>query len=208
MRVATLLDPSCRFGPEHPTAVDLCTRDGYLYSRYKDQSRIFGREGSASFTGVDFVGLKKYPVKRDGRSLAFADEFLRRLRDDPADVIVVQQSWRAAGHIARRTQTPVFLHTHAFMRNKKGFTRSYRERLFGRLAGMIFVSQACLDDFRNNWGDPCPLHVGHNGIDVDDWNPLAPLKREKVILFAGRALEWKGVKRTAQCSAAQHGSLI
>lgn len=194
LNIAVLLAPYARFDERGATAVDLCVRDGYLNSRYRATTRIHGPHNPESYANVDYAGLDNYPKGHaDRSSLAYVRTFMARLKQNPVDLVVMQDDLRAAGLLASRLKTPVLFHTHTYMKRKKGFARIHRLSLYRHMAGMIFVSENARSEFRANWGTPCSGHVGLNGIDARLWNPAPADARNKEIVFVGRCLDWKGV---------------
>ena len=192
MKIAMLLAAYARFDERAATAVDLCVRDGYLNSRYRETTRIYGPKNPEPYASCRYLDLDGYPKGiPDRSSLAYVDAFVAAMKREPADLVVMQDDWRAAGRLASRLRTPVIFHTHTYLKGKSGFARMGRLRLYRRMAGMIFVSENARETFRADWGTPCPGHVGLNGIDARLWRPAAV--RERVITFIGRCLNWKGV---------------
>ena len=195
LSIAVVLPRGMRFSPNGATSIDLCAADFVRHSRHAGRTRVICAAVEAPFEGFDvqMVGTGSGRARR--RTIAAAlDGF------DP-DVVVVHQHLPTAAALARNRRWPVVLHTHNFAKPPGwALRRFYKNRQYRRLAGLVFVSQACLDGFDGNWGAiETPRVVVHNGLDIAAWTP-APM-RERRIALVGRAAPEKGVLEATQALA-------
>ncbi|MEZ5839679.1 MAG: glycosyltransferase family 4 protein [Hyphomicrobiales bacterium] len=193
MKIAIVATRRMFMSPARATSIDLCIHDFVSFSSVKHTTRIFAMPVEEPFKGLDIEFVEPACGHR-----AHANKVADAIAAWRADCVVVHQHLPTAGRIAARLKPlPVLYHTHNFEKPPRGlFHRLWRERLYRRLAGIIFVSDNCRDDFRRHWaGVDRPLHVVHNALDFATWHPAEV--REKVIFYAGRLAPSKGVREIA-----------
>jgi glycosyltransferase involved in cell wall biosynthesis len=188
-----------RFGPSNATSIDLCVRDLIAASRYRDNTRILCCENESLFPELNISTYSPSIDRHKARKIKFA---LDEAHHDASDLIVVQQHVPTAAAVARRSSTPVILHKHNMTKpiTPSGplnlIRRAWRVRQHNALSGIIFVSEACRDEFRGDWPEvTTPMVVVYNGLDFREWHP-APARRNEIICV-GRAAPEKGIKEAA-----------
>jgi glycosyltransferase involved in cell wall biosynthesis len=200
MRILCFMPRNMRFGPSNATSIDLCVYDLIAASRYRNETKIVCCENETLFPDLD---ITTYPPKVDrhkSQKISFA---LRQANADKADLIVVQQHMPTAAAVARRITTPVILHKHNMTKPipQRGIFRrlkhKWRVAEYNRLAGIIFVSEACKKIFQDDWPEiKTPMGVVNNGLDFNEWLPAETRKKE--IISVGRAAPEKGIKEAAE----------
>jgi glycosyltransferase involved in cell wall biosynthesis len=200
MHILCFMPRNMRFGPSNATSIDLCVHDLILASRYREETRILCCENETLFPGLH---ISTYPPSIDRRKAKKIKFALAQARSNSADVIVVQQHLPTAAGVARRSPMPVILHKHNMTKPipPTGFfnrvRRSWRIRQHNALAGIMFVSEACRDEFRADWPEiSTPMAVVYNGLDFDQWQPAEHPRNE--IICVGRAAPEKGIKDAAE----------
>jgi glycosyltransferase involved in cell wall biosynthesis len=187
LSIAVVLPRGMCFSPQGATSIDLCAADFVRHSRHAARTRVICATVEAPFEGFDLamVSARNGPARRR----AVADV----LDDLAPDVVVVHQHLPTAAALARDRRWPVVLHTHNFAKPAGwALRRLYKSAQYRRLASVVFVSQACLDDFDAHWGSlETPRDVVHNALDMSRWTPARV--REKRIALVGRAAPEKGV---------------
>jgi glycosyltransferase involved in cell wall biosynthesis len=192
-----------RFGPSNASSVDLCVRDLIAASRFRATTTIVCCENETLFPDLN---ITTYSAKIDAskrRKVAFALKLASKVS---ADLVVVQQHLPTAAVLARRIAAPVIFHKHNMTKpipevsliNK--IRRKWRLRQYKSLAGLIFVSDACRDNFRKDWPEvTTPLTVVYNGLDFSEWRPST--ERANEIICVGRASPDKGIREAADAIA-------
>ena len=197
MRILSFMPRNMRFGPSNATSIDLCVHDLILASRYRDETKILCCENETLFPGLD---ISTYPPSIDRHKAKKIKFALEQAKADAADVIVVQQHLPTAAAVARRSPVPVILHKHNLTKPIPAtgllgrIRRAWRIRQHNALAGIIFVSEACRDEFRSDWPEiTVPMAVVYNGLDFRDWQPAEGAETKS---FASAALhQRRGLKR-------------
>jgi glycosyltransferase involved in cell wall biosynthesis len=204
MRILCFMPRNMRFGPSNATSIDLCVHDLIAASRYRNETKIVCCENETLFSGLDVTTYPREVDRRKSRKITFA---LKNAVDNKADLIVVQQHMPTAAAVARRINTPVILYKHNMTKPipKTGvFNRLkhlWRVSEYNRLAGIIFVSEACQKIFQSDWPEiKTPMGVVNNGLDFSEWQPAEV--RRKEIICVGRAAPEKGIKEAAEGIAA------
>ncbi len=189
-----------RFGPSNATSIDLCVYDLIKASRYRDTTKILCCENETLFSGLN---ISTYPPSIDRHKTKKTKFALDQAQESSADLIVVQQHLPTAAGVARRVSTPVILHKHNMIKSvpAKGvlnvLKRRWHVNQYKALAGIIFVSETCRDQFRADWPEvTTPMSVVYNGLDFSDWQPANTRRRE--IICVGRAAPEKGIKEAAE----------
>ncbi len=187
-----VLPRGMRFEKESATSVDLCVAEIVKHSAFAERTMVF----------ADF---KRAPLLANARSFA-SRSISRRVaevvaavrRENPA-VVIVQQHLPTASRIAAAVpETPVFLQVHNFQKRSKaklGLVRRcsdwLRERRYGSLAGLMFVSEAAMKSFDREFGMEIPRIVLPNGFVPADW--VSSTERSLEILCTGRLAPEKGI---------------
>lgn len=189
-----------RFGPSNATSIDLCVYDLIKASRYRETTKILCCENETLFSGLN---ISTYPLSVDRHKAKKTKFALDQARESSADLIVVQQHLPTAAGLARRVSTPVILHKHNMIKPIPGrgvlnaLKRRWHVNQYNALAGIIFVSETCRDQFRADWPEVAiPMAVVYNGLDFSDWQPASVRRRE--IICVGRAAPEKGIKEAAE----------
>lgn len=192
--LAIVLPRGTSFGPKRATSIDLCVHDFVTHSRYAGSTQIHATRVEQPFPGFDL----RFDDGGWGGQMAKAFRIARRIRSDCADMTVVHQHLPSAFILSKMLPHPVLLHAHNF---HKGMAPSVQRFLkhwrYSSLAGLIFVSEVCRNDFQKKWPDvTIPTFVVHNGLDLSLWSP-APEKHNRILVVA-RAAPDKGVLEAAQ----------
>jgi glycosyltransferase involved in cell wall biosynthesis len=208
MRILVFMPRNMRFGPSNASSVDLCVRDLIATSQYRGSTTIVCCENETLFPDLNIATYRPQVDASRRRKVAFAS---RQASKMSADLIVVQQHLPTAAALARRIGVPVIFHKHNMTKPiSKGslvnkLRRKWRLRQYRSLAGMIFVSEACLNAFRNDWPEvEIPCAVVYNGLDFSEWHPSS--QRANEIICVGRAAPEKGIKEAASAMTTVLGS--
>ena len=190
LNIAIVMPRFTSFGPARATSIDLCIRDLVENSRYRATTRVICDEVEAPFPSVN---LEHVRPNRFGGPMVKAWRIASLIRKQPTDLVIVQQHLPTAFVIATRLDIPVLFHTHNFQKHtEKPFRRALRAWRYAGLDGMIMVSAACAQQFKDDWPEvSLPIGIVNNGLDMGQWT-AAPL-REKEILIIGRAAPEKGI---------------
>lgn len=199
MKIFQVLPRRMRFDVSGASSVELCVADWVSGSRYRASTTVIAEAGNEPIIPVN---IKRFtPAKR--LSSWRGALFIRGAASQSGcDLIVTQQHVPTSARIAAFNPTiPVILQTHNFIPPPKSGGSSFwanaqTRRQFSRLAGMTFVSEATLADFRKNWPDVAmPAAVINNGFDFSQWIPSET--RDPVVLVVGRTQEDKGILEAA-----------
>lgn len=197
-RIVILNPRKLRFSDDGATSIDLSVHDLVRFSRHRSETVVIGDPVEHPFADVDFRPRPVWPG---------FDSFEIRIRRTAAmirrlspDVVTVQEHLKTAAYLSRHIPVPVLLHFHnPIHRPKNRFDRMVRERHFGRLAGVIVISEPHKNDLTHVWPRlAAPVHVLANGLDQADWRPAA--ERSNTILVVGRPVPEKGILEAAQAA--------
>jgi len=193
-KLAIVLPRGTSFGPKSATSIDLCVHDFVAHSQYAARTKIHATRVEQPFPGFDLC----FDAGGLGGQMGKAFRIGRRIRSDGAALTVVHQHLPSAFVLSKTLSHPVLLHAHNF---QKGMAPSVRRFLkqwrYSTLAGLIFVSEICRNDFQKKWPDvKVPTFVVHNGLDLSLWNPAQ--EKHKRILVVARAAPEKGILEAAQ----------
>jgi UDP-glucose:(glucosyl)LPS alpha-1,2-glucosyltransferase len=190
--IAILLPYAEHFGPDGG-AVALGVRYLTAGSRYRAVTRIYGRPTERPYPGFDFRPREPAWPLLLGHNLGLAEQVRRELPDRHDCLLEIHNRPNMFHYLARRThRLPLVLvlgndpHT---MRKAK--TPAERARIVSRASAIICVS----DYVRRRFAEG--LKTGHEKLRVIH-NAIPrtlerPPPKEKLILFAGRIVEDKGV---------------
>ncbi|WP_068310321.1 glycosyltransferase family 4 protein [Polycladidibacter hongkongensis] len=182
--LVVVLDKGMSFSPATATSIDLCTYDLVRKSKYNAQTTILANSVEGPFSDVN---LMFYDRKKPAQLAVTLQSLQPKL-------IIVQQRVKAAAKIARMfPQTPVIVHRHNFVREKRSWLKRWSvSRRYRRLAGLIFVSNRCEKHFIENWPNlNIQSIVVPNSLELDLWRPQRA--RDKSFFYAGRMARGKGV---------------
>lgn len=188
MKVAAVLPRGMCFSPQGATSIDIVARDLLMSSRHRETTFVLGAAVPEPFSDVDFRPVDA-ASQRD-----LVDRACQILRAEKPDVVIIHQHAESAHRIAGALPgTPVVLHRHGLMSHKRGFLSKWRKRRqFGRLAGIVFVSEFLRIRFlADHPGLKDIAAVVHNGIDPAFWVPAG--EKQNRIAYVGRARADKGV---------------
>jgi glycosyltransferase involved in cell wall biosynthesis len=188
MKVGVVLPRGMHFSPKGATSIDIVARDLILASRYRESSFVVGEAVEDPYDDVDFR-----PVETASH-VSVVSGAIDILNVERPDVVVVHQHPESAARIARALEgTPVLLHRHGLLKQKRGLlSRWLKERQFRCLSGFVFVSDFLRERFLTSFPRYRPIsHVVHNALDTDDWSPSPD--KTKTVVFAGRARADKGI---------------
>ena len=193
-KLAIVLPRGTSFGPKRATSIDLCVHDFVTHSRYAGNTQIHATRVEQPFPGFDL----RFDDAGWGGQMAKAYRISRRIRSEYADLTVVHQHLPSAFILSKTLPHPVLLHAHNFHKGMEpSVQRFLKHWRYSSLAGLIFVSETCRDDFQKKWPDvSVPTFVVHNGLDLSLWNPAQ--EKHKRILIVARAAPDKGVLEAAQ----------
>ena len=199
--VFQILPRGMQFNVENATSIDLCVAELVKHSAFADRTTIF-----AEATGTPLLGnVKRFTARSTRARIAEVVEAVHR---DRPNAIVVQQHLPSAAGIAKALpEFPVFFHAHNFQKRSKtkiGVVRrisdAVRARRYGRLAGLIFVSDAVRSKFESDFDVIVPRIVIPNSFEPGEWEPRS--ERADEIVVIGRLSPEKGVLDAAEAVTA------
>lgn len=192
------------FGAERATSIDLCVRDLVRASGFLATTCVIAEKVEHPFGDC---AISFFPPNQRS-TLSRAGYIARLAAERRPDIIVVQAHLPTASAIAQRCpDIAVVLHSHNYQKssyNRMSLSgqihRAFKRHRYGRLAGMIHVSEACAQDFAAAWPDVAiPQVVIYNAFDFSEWN--ADGVREPEILCVSRCIQAKGILEAAQAVA-------
>jgi glycosyltransferase involved in cell wall biosynthesis len=196
MKIFQVLPRRMRFDVSGASSVELCVADWVSGSRFRASTTVIAEIGNEPLIPINikrFTPAKRLSSWRGGLFIRGA------AKQSGCDLIVTQQHVPTAARIAAfNPRIPVILQTHNFIAPpaSSSWANAQTRRQFSRLAGMTFVSQATLADFKASWPDVAmPAAVINNGFDFSQWHPSEV--RDPVILVVGRTQEDKGILEAA-----------
>ncbi|RZJ00872.1 MAG: glycosyltransferase [Brevundimonas sp.] len=171
-------------------------------SRFRDDVWIICDAGAADPARLDLLTIPA-GLGKAARTKAVAT----RLRDLAPDIVEYHQQLGPAAELARKVRGPMhvlYRHTRIKPPGNPIERFRYRKRL-ETFDHLLFVSEAACDEFRADY----PKFKGAisavcNPIDVEAWRGDAE-RREKLILFSGRAMADKGLDAFCEALAAVLG---
>lgn len=201
MKILYVLSKDMYFGPRFATLIDLSCRDLIGASAFRGSTRILAPSIEEWFPDFDIHAFPATASCSTRARVAYAARMVRTLKPD---IIVVQRHLPTAAGIARKLpDVPVILHRHNFLKAIDTGTwtgrlrRAFKLRLYGVLAGVIHVSEACDQQFATAWPEvKIPRAVVPNGFPVAHWRPAS--ERATEILCVGRSAPEKGILEAAQ----------
>ncbi|MEM7778026.1 MAG: glycosyltransferase family 4 protein [Pseudomonadota bacterium] len=188
MRVSVVLPRNAHFGPEQPTAIDLCASDFIRHSQFVSDTTIHCHPVSRPFPDYKVRIVEKH---RSARRTSL--NFVESVAAAQPDIVVVHQHVPTAAAIAEGVRhVPVVIHRHAHPKQPKNAFQLWREAWrYGKFARSVWPSEAVLAPFASR--QPVlgqRAVVIPNGLNLADWTPAAERRQE--ILFVGRAHPEKG----------------
>ena len=178
------------FGPAHFGAIALCVRDFTEYSRYRQQTHIFGGVDVPAFEQMPYevVDYSRLPFTSHNR--AYAKAILKKLKANPPKLLEVHNRPILVHHIAKEWHGNLALHLHNDPQTMRAaHTAEEREILLQKCAAIYCVSEYIRDRFLDGvQGDASKVHVIYNGLRKIP----APPDKQKHILFVGRFQPEKG----------------
>ncbi|WP_240387193.1 glycosyltransferase family 4 protein [Brevundimonas naejangsanensis] len=184
MRTAVVMPVGARFCLEHPNSMETVART--LARVDVGQVRVFCCDGAQDHGELPVHAL---PAANRLKALRQA---LAAYRPDVIEFH--QQTEQAVALAPRFPDAAVTLYRHNAVKPPRHVVDRWRyERRYGRMDGLIFVSEAARRDFLKAFPRlEAKAFAVPNPIDVDLWR--APVdEREPLIAFAGRAMPEKGV---------------
>ncbi len=194
--IALVLPMNARYAlySSEAQAIVLCANEMIRASRYEHQTVVMGRPVDTPLCSGCFVPIKGFGEARPRSAARLA---IRALRKVTPDIIIVEQRADLASYIAAGLpNVPVVLRRHVAYQ-PKSWIKLLRDRFrFKRIAKIIWVSDAARSSFANKHEAFASKSVTiYNGFNPADWEPA--IRRDKVVLFAGRAHPSKGVLEAA-----------
>jgi glycosyltransferase involved in cell wall biosynthesis len=205
LKVFYVMPRAMYFGAAQATSIDLCVRDLVKASRFAKSTQVIAEAVADEFEGV---ALHPFPRSAISATRTRAQYVAGLVTARKPDIVIVQQHLPTASAIARRCpDAKVVLQTHNFQKAnyasaslRDWLRRGYKRARYGRLAGLIHVSEACRRAFATNWPDiDLPQAVVHNGLDFAEWAPAETRVRE--VLFVGRCAVDKGALEAGEAAA-------
>lgn len=191
--IAILLPYAELFGPHGAGAISLGVRDVTAHSRFTDRIAIFGRPVEEPFAGLDFRPLEPALRPLLGRNLGLAEQFRRQL-DGRRDLLVeLYNRPKMFFYLAARARgLPLAIRLgNDPMSMRHGRSKVARARILARASAVYCISEFVRRRFLDGLdGDHRHVHVVYNGIARALERPP---EKHKVILYAGRITEAKGV---------------
>ncbi len=191
LKILQVMPPGKHFGPARATSIDLDTYDLMRFSGFRDDIIVLADPVDTFF---DEVSVACYQDR------CSVKDVMRIARQAEVDVIVAQQRLPLAGLIARALPgIPLVLRLHNLQKSfnnrfplERHIRRTFRHRLYNRLAGIVHVSKTCQTDFDLKWPEVrVPSCVIGNGLDFSEWAPSR--KRAPEVLLVARCVPEKGV---------------
>lgn len=180
------------FGPIGTTSIDLCVKELVENSEFANCTSIIRTAGTEAFQGFNVTDIPR--TKLGHRYNAF--QRLRALKEVQPDIIVVQQHLPTAHILSILSGKPVVFHGHNYLKvGKSALSRWNKHRAFGRLSGVILVSEACKADFLSNFSFRGPVVAIQNGLKMQDWNATGT--KGKTVVVIGRCAPEKGIHEAA-----------
>ncbi len=192
MTIAIVLPRNMHFGPARASSIDLVVHDAVAHSRYRDRTVVICQECEAYYEGFE---IRPYAGGSTRMRLRAISGILRDL--DPRLIVVHQHLPSAAALAQTFARLPVLLHKHNFIDPVTWFRRQRRYRQLNRLAGIVFVSEACRAGFASAFPSAtAQTFVAHNCLIPEEW-PSGPQKMPEIVAV-GRVEPRKGQLEIAE----------
>ena len=196
--ICHILPRGMRYSSNGATSIDLFVSEMAAHSRYRVE--VIAEFAQAPLAAGALHPLPSYRFANSWRRARTIGRALAAI--NPAAVLV-QQHLPSAAMVSARTQAPVILQKHNFIRRPRrsnvfGPLSAWRHlKQLNALAGLTFVSEQLRADFENAWPlATSPRCVIPNGVDFSAWRPAE--NRENFVLVVGRASPDKGLIEAAR----------
>lgn len=191
-RVAVVMPPLAPLDPGRPNSIETVVRT--LYRAAPDAAEVlFICDAGAA----DHGGLPVQTVSPDrGR----VEAVIRAVRAYQPDLIECHQQVQQGSRIAAAfPDVPSLLYRHNDLKPPRGPLDRWRYgRRLGRFDALTFVSVASREAFQRDYPNLADrAWAVRNPIDADLWR-ASPDKRERLIVFSGRAIAEKGLDRVCE----------
>lgn len=190
MRIAVVLPRGCSFCPDKTNSMETVVRTLSAHSRLNRLVTLIADAGGPTPAGVQMVTVPA-GLGRKARNAAVMD-VLAKLSPD---IVEYHQQLKAASVLARQLPDAIHvLYRHTRIKPSRNLIERLRYgRRLARFDRLVFVSRAAGEEFAADY----PRLAGRvssvcNPIESDAWR-ASPEQREKLILFAGRAMKDKGL---------------
>ena len=190
MRIAVVLPRGCTFCPDKTNSMETVVRTLSAHSRLNRLVTLIADAGGPTPAGVQMVTVPA-GLGRKARNAAVMD-VLKKLSPD---IVEYHQQLKAASELARQLPDAIHvLYRHTRIKPSRNLIERLRYgRRLARFDRLVFVSRAAGEEFATDY----PRLAGRvssvcNPIESDVWR-ASPEQREKLILFAGRAMKDKGL---------------
>ncbi|MDG1286742.1 MAG: glycosyltransferase family 4 protein [Rickettsiales bacterium] len=184
------------FGLSHFGAIALCVRDFTEYSKYRNDTHIFGGVDTEPFTNMPYEVVRYLKIPFRSQNKAYAKAIVKRLKVNSPKLLEVHNRPILVHHISKQWQGTIALHLHndpQTMRYAK--TAKERDVLLEKCSAIYCVSEYIRDRFLDGTnGDSSKVHVIYNGLHEIS----SPPNKQKHILFVGRFQPEKGALDIAQ----------
>lgn len=190
MRIAVVLPRGCTFCPDKSNSMETVVRTLSAHSRLNRLVTLIADAGGPTPAGVQMVTVPA-GLGRKARNAAVVD-VLKKLSPD---IVEYHQQLKAASELARQLPDAIHvLYRHTRIKPSRNLIERLRYgRRLARFDRLVFVSRAAGEEFAKDYPRlaGCVSSVC-NPIESDAWR-ASPEQREKLILFAGRAMKDKGL---------------
>lgn len=187
MKVAIVLPPGGVFAADRPNSMETVVRTLVPHAPDKDSFQVFCDEGAAVHGDIPVHTVRPGPG-RHGR-------LVKALREFGPDVIEFHQHTITAARLARRFPEAVrLLYRHNDVKPpRNAFDAARYACRYRQFEGLIFVSDASREAFLAAYPALATrAFTVRNAIDAELW-AADPEERDKLIVFAGRAMPEKGL---------------
>ena len=205
--IAIILPPKELYTPQYRGAVALCMTDFTRYSRYREQTVIYGSQvmDLPDLHHATISGWQRW-YWRD--SYAWSVELAKRIRQHGQTLVEVQNRPLIFGYLARmlKNEARVSLHLHNDPQGMKG-CQSARQRQFllNHAAAVYCVSAYIRERFVEGLQQGLDkVHVVHNGLDTRLFQPQT---KQPLVMYAGRIIREKGALPLAEAFASIAGQV-
>lgn len=190
MRIAIVMPAGCRMDADRFNSMEAVATTLNLHSRFRSQIVVICDEGAETP-----VALDRLTVPSDLGKKAWLDTVAAHLRAVSPDLVEYHQQLGECAKLARRHPGAThLLYRHTRVRRPRHlFDRMRYQARLRSFDHLLFVSEAACAEFQSDYpGAGASISAVANPIDIDLWGG-APDQRERLILFAGRAIPEKGL---------------
>lgn len=188
MRIAIVLPKEFTFNIHKPNSIETVIRTINAPLLADNEILVFASQMAKQ------EDVFKTAKLNNSMGVTYTKSITDALKGFEPDIIEVHQNAKLAASIARKTNIPVCLYRHNYVKLKNGFLKFFQKTIYSKLNAIFFVSEASKDDFRKKFPEfSNRTYAIGNPIDVNKW--AIPIdQKENIIFFAGRAAPEKGLE--------------